>query len=298
MRRKLRPHRRANPKPPDNSPPLLDLVCPPLRCQLQFLAQQLPPLTKFSGEYQETEGETFRDWREQFEMVAAICRWDDQAKLVNLVTQLRGQAYAFSRSCTAQQRASYQALVAEVTKRFTPVWLQAVQSSLFHERKQKPKELVDDYAQELWRLFHKAYPSAQQGSAETESMGKLVLAYQFVAGLHSDLKMKVAGTEGSFDELLAKAQLHEAQLRDLAGETQKAIQKKPYESGNVHTRQPRGNEIPDGDRSKGKQSGSIWCFSCGSTGHIAQQCRWHGSRSSEEGVRTDHPQIARLSQFL
>lgn len=215
-------------------------------------------------------------------MVAAICHWDDQAKLVNLVTRLRGQAYAFYRSCTAQQRASYQALVVELTKRFTPVRLQAVQSSLFHERKQKPKELVDDYAQELRRLFHKAYPSAQQGSAETESMGKSVLAYQFVAGLHSDLKMKVAGTEGSFDELLAKARLHEAKLRDLAGETQKAIQKKPNESGNVHTSQPRGNEIPAGDRSKGKQSGSIRCFSCGSTGHIARQCRWRGSRSSEE----------------
>ena len=83
-------------------------------------------------------------------------------------------------------------------------------------------------------------------------MGKSVLAYQFVAGLHSDLKVKVAGTEGSFDELLAKDRLHEAKLCDLAGETQKAIQKKPNESGNVHTSQPHGNEIPAGDRSKGK----------------------------------------------
>jgi len=195
---------------------------------------------------------------------------------VNLVTRVRGQAYAFYRSCTALQRASYQALVAELTTRFTPVRLQAVQSSFFHERKQKPKELVDDYAQELRRLFLKAFPSAQKGTAETESMGKSVLAYQFVAGLHSDLKMKVAGTEGSFDELLGKARLHDAKLRDLAGETQKAIQKKPNES------EPRGNEIPPGDRHKGKQSGSIRCFSSGSTGHIARQCHWRGSRSSEE----------------
>jgi len=124
-------------------------------------------------------------------VVAAICHWDDQAKLVNLVTWLRGQAFAFHRSCTAQQQASYQALVAELTKRFTPVQLQAVQSSLFHKCKQNPKELVDDYAQELRRLFLKAFPSPQQGSTETESMGKSDLAYRF-AGLHSDLKMKVA----------------------------------------------------------------------------------------------------------
>ena len=59
---------------------------PSLALSAALLAQQLPPLTNFSGEYQETEGETGGYWREQFEMVAAICHWDDQAKLVNLVT--------------------------------------------------------------------------------------------------------------------------------------------------------------------------------------------------------------------
>ena len=102
-----------------------------------LLAHQLPPLAKFSGENQEINGETFQDWLEQFKMVAAIGQWDQHAMLVNLATRLRGQAYAFYRSCTSQQRTNYDALVAALSKRFTPVRIKAVQSSLFHERKQE-----------------------------------------------------------------------------------------------------------------------------------------------------------------
>ena len=46
-------------------------------------------------------------------------------------------------------------------------------------------------------------------------MGRSVLTHQFVAGLQSELKLKVAGSEGTFEELLAKARLEEAKLRDL-----------------------------------------------------------------------------------
>ena len=65
-----------------------------------MLAQQLPPLAKFSGDTHATEGETFEDWLDQFEMVAMIGQWDQHAKLVNLATRLKGQVYAFYRSCT------------------------------------------------------------------------------------------------------------------------------------------------------------------------------------------------------
>ena len=58
-------------------------------------------------------------------------------------------------------RSSYVTTMEEPVKRFTPVRLQAVQCSQFHERKQKPQEPVDDYVQDLRRLFHKAYPTAQ-----------------------------------------------------------------------------------------------------------------------------------------
>ena len=47
-------------------------------------------------------------------------------------------------------------------------------------------------------------------------MGWAVLANQFLAGLHPDLQLKgkLAGQEGTFDQLLARARFEEAKLCD------------------------------------------------------------------------------------
>ena len=60
---------------------------------LPLVAQQLPPISKFTGETSEG-GETVVEWLEQLELVAAACCWDEPTKLVNLVTRLKGQAFA------------------------------------------------------------------------------------------------------------------------------------------------------------------------------------------------------------
>ena len=106
--------------------------------------------------------------------------------------------------------------MAELHKRFTPVHLKAVQSSLFHDRKQKSGEPVDEYAQDLRVLFYRAYPYVQQGTQETEKCGQMVLTNQFVTGLLGDIKMKVVGIEGNFDQMLTRARFEEAKLPDLS----------------------------------------------------------------------------------
>lgn len=68
--------------------------------------------------------------------------WDEQMKLVNLTTRLKGQAYTFYKSCSEQQRENYTALVGKLTKRFTLVHLQAVQSGFFCDGRHHPKESV------------------------------------------------------------------------------------------------------------------------------------------------------------
>ena len=100
---------------------------------MTLLAQQLPPLPNFSGEHMDGDGETFEEWLERLELVAATCRWDDQTKLVNIATRLRGSASRFYRTCTPQQRSNYTSLTTTMKQRFTPVRIQAVQSSRFHE---------------------------------------------------------------------------------------------------------------------------------------------------------------------
>ena len=92
---------------------------------------------------------------------------------------------------------SYALLVVELHKRFTPVCLQAVQSSLFHDQKHNSGEPLDKYAQDLRVLFYKAYPYAQQWIQEPERLKQMVLTNQFVTGLSEDIKIKVVGVEGA-----------------------------------------------------------------------------------------------------
>ena len=185
-------------------------------------AYGFPQQQKFSGE--DLEGETFEDWIEQFELVAKLYKWSEAAKLVNLITRLRGPAYSFYRACLPEQKESYTVLKQELTKRFTPVQIQAIQSELFHDRKQKDGESVDEYAQDLRRLFRKAYGKAQQGSQEAKKMERSVLAYQFVAGLCQKLKANMAGCEGNYDQLLILDPFEDAKFRPSS--TDKQMKKK------------------------------------------------------------------------
>ena len=216
----------------------------------------IPPLENSAGK----AGELFVDWIEQFELVASVCHWDDRAKLVNLTTRLRGQAFAFYRSCSTQQRNNYTILVSKLKKRFTPVRLQAVQSSLFHDQKQKSNESVDAYAQELRTLFYRAYPQAQQGTQETEQMARTMLANQFAFGLRQDIKVEVAGVEGTFEQLLTKAKFEEAKLRDIGTSSSIVLPTKKQPS------LPRNERTVQGFNTINQKR----CYNCNATGHFPE----------------------------
>ena len=70
-------------------------------------------------------------------------------------------------------------------QRFTAVHIQSVQSHLFHHRVQKNQESVDQYAQELRKLFKRAYPGLDKAK---DQEGESVLTSRFVAGLQVSLQ--------------------------------------------------------------------------------------------------------------
>ena len=78
---------------------------------------QLPPISRFTGEEDCSESGIFSDWLEQFEAVAMLAGWNEHAKLVNLTTWLRGTAYSFYLSCVSEQRSNYRLLVEQLRKR-------------------------------------------------------------------------------------------------------------------------------------------------------------------------------------
>ena len=233
-----------------------------------LLAQNLPPLPKFSGELSDRGCgmDIFQDWLEQFELIADVLDCSPQAKLVNLITRLQGQAYAFFRSCTMEQRTDYSLLVAELKKRFIPVVLPAIQSNLFHDKKQGVSESVDIYAQELRTLFHKTYLSVQQGTREAEALGQTILTNQFVAGLLPDIKSKIVGSEGNFNQLLSKARFEEAKLREIY-----SIQSSPPIL--VVHKTPRPTLGLQQQRSSGtRYNERPRCYNCRSTSHLIRLC--------------------------
>ena len=146
---------------------------------------------------------------------------------------------------------------------FNPVYLQSVQSELFHEWKNN--ERVDDYAQDLNQLYQKAYLQASQEIMDTEHMGKTVLAYQFVAGLLPDIRMKVAGNEGNFDQLAMKACFEEAKSRDLT-----PVKQHTKYSGMLTTGFQAG--VRSSLDKSGRQAITKKYFVCGQPGHLARDC--------------------------
>ena len=170
--------------------------------------QHLPSLRPFKGERRDKED--FEEWIERFEDMSQWCEWDESCRLTQLRMSLEGTARMFYKSCAVDTQRSYSALKQALSRRFTPLKMTAVQTSLFHNRRQ---ETVDEYAQDLCRLFHRAYP-ATSVSSEEESLGVSILANQFISGLENNLKEKLTGMTGSLEELLCKACFEEAKRRE------------------------------------------------------------------------------------
>ena len=146
-------------------------------------------------------------------------------------------------------------------------------------RQRHQGETVDNYDQELRRLFYLAYPQAQQETEEAEDMGRSVLSYQFVAGLRRDIKIKLAGMEGTFDELLVRARLEEAKLRDFAERVPRPQPRRAPDAPVVHD----GIKTEDSDHEVDQVTRSgPKCYSCRGHGHIAKNCPVKGRAAPTE----------------
>ena len=161
----------------------------------------------------------------------------------------------------------------------------AIQSQRFHDRCQSTKESVDEFAQELKKLFHKAYSSLARGGSEAESMGRSVLANQFVSGLRSELKSKVVGFDGNLEQLLVKARFEEAKLRELSG-GRSTPQRGPVptptpprpNSNHTNTNRNLTNRSFASRNSSGESKN---CYNCGMTGHLRKSCPYPKSSTQE-----------------
>ena len=120
---------------------------------------------------------------------------------------------------------------------------------------------MEEYAQDLNSLYWHAYLCSERGSADEEKIGQILLAYQFIAGLKPEIRLKVVGHQGFFKQLLMKARLKEAKLCDLQPtpeNVRRITEKIPQERPQL--------QDPNADNTH------RWCFVCEQGGHLKRQC--------------------------
>ena len=143
-------------------------------------------------------------------------------------------------------------------------------------------EPVDEYAQDLRVLFYKAYPYAQQGTQEAEKLGQMVLTNQFFTGLCEDIKIKVVGVEGRFDQILTRVRFEEAELRDLSNNETRPLSKSLSVPGSRAVTEEPGSTSVSSKQQKvttlrfnvGGQRIFGRCFNCGSQTHLIRHCSY------------------------
>ena len=112
---------------------------------------KLPP---FTGK------ERWQVWKGRFEEVAKRRKWGEEDKLDELIPRLQGQAGEFVYAqLSAKTRSKYSKLIAELDARFRVVEVAKTYQMQYAKRQQKNFESVEDYSNELKRLYDKAYPT-------------------------------------------------------------------------------------------------------------------------------------------
>ena len=105
---------------PDQRPPPSTATAMPVPFYPIPMVGQIPRIPRFTGKGRAV-GESFKEWHEHFENVARLTGSDDQWKLAHLTSNLGDTALAYYRSCSAEVRGQYPALVSALDRRFTPV---------------------------------------------------------------------------------------------------------------------------------------------------------------------------------
>jgi len=133
-----------------------------------------------------------------------------------------------------------------------------------------------------------------QGIREAETLGQTVLVNQFVVGLLlPEIKPKIVGYEGNFDQLLTKARFEEAKLRDLDSAPSASLVSPA--TRNVHSN-PKSKFYPQQQTLGGTRTNmGPQYYNCGSPSHLIRQCPYPVKGKHSETLGKTNSGVGKVS---
>jgi len=238
-----------------------------------------------------------RPWEEWFTRLEEIGKrrgWTDAQKLDILAEKLQGEAASFAYGqLTASTRSNYKKFSRELSSRFRTLESTRAFQAQFNNRNQRYNETPRQYADELRKLYSKAYPGRSEKTRQEDLLRKFTEGLYSSKMRHELVNFKLprtideavshviemsqtmpVGIDEEENFMVARVNANPPdnilieQYKQLSGKVEK------LEELVKETLRPASDQNTPGNDSKnnGKRT-AIQCHYCGKNGHMFRDCR-------------------------
>ena len=246
---------------------------------------RLPSLPKYSGDDRE-DVDSLRRWLAKLEKHAELLGWTEREKLVQFELHLTGRAERVYEVLPSKSKETYAVATEALRKRLNPVEREALVSAQLMRRKQQAGESVDEFAQELEKLFDQSYG---RRSGMDEASKEMLKRDFFVQGLQLKWQEKVLPSAETFSAALHQARAAEQQEEQLSKIHPSGRAMRP--AGSTTPSAPRlSTPVPSRERTdvtgrRSRRPGT--CYECGGSDHKWRDCPKLKPTSETPGRRSN-----------